>query len=73
MLGETSGFIKLVFESQTGRLLGAQVAGLDAAQTIAPLTLAVSQGLGAIALTEAVFPHPMLSEGINKAARRFRP
>ena len=73
IFGETDGFIKLVFESQTGRLLGAQVAGLDAAQTIAPLTLAVSQGLGGNALTEAVFPHPMLSEGINKAARRFRP
>ena len=73
IFGETQGFIKLVFESHTSRLLGAQIAGLDAAQLIPPLALAVSQGLGAAALTSVVFPHPMISEGINKAARKFRP
>jgi dihydrolipoamide dehydrogenase len=66
------GFIRLIFASQTSRLLGAQTVGLDAAQIIAPLTLAVNQGLGAAALTEVVFPHPMIQEGINKAARQFR-
>ncbi|HEX6556839.1 MAG TPA: dihydrolipoyl dehydrogenase [Ktedonobacteraceae bacterium] len=69
---ETHGFIRLIFASQTSRLLGAQIVGLDAAQVIAPLALAVSQGLGATALTEVVFPHPMVQEGINKAARQFR-
>ncbi len=73
IFGETQGFIKLVFESRTSRLLGAQIAGLDAAQLIPPLALAVSQGLGAAALTNVAFPHPMISEGINKAARKFRP
>lgn len=72
ILDETEGFIKLVFDSGTGRLLGAQIAGIEASQLIAPLTLAVNQGLGAVALTQAVFPHPMISEGINKAARSFR-
>ncbi|HEX6552485.1 MAG TPA: hypothetical protein VF026_06970 [Ktedonobacteraceae bacterium] len=69
---EMHGFIRLIFASQTSRLLGAQIVGLDAAQVIAPLTLAVNQGLGAAALTEVVFPHPMIQEGINKAARQFR-
>ena len=68
---EMQGFIRLIFECQTSRLLGAQVVGLDAAQIIAPLALAVNQGLGAVALTEVVFPHPMIQEGINKAARQF--
>ena len=72
ILDETEGFIKLVFEGGTGRLLGAQIVGIDAAQLIAPLTLAVNRQLGAAALCETVFPHPMISEGINKAARSFK-
>ncbi|HEX6554806.1 MAG TPA: dihydrolipoyl dehydrogenase [Ktedonobacteraceae bacterium] len=69
---EMQGFIRLIFAHQTGRLVGAQIIGLDAAQIIATLALAVNQGLGAVALTEVVFPHPMIQEGINKAARQFR-
>ena len=33
---------------------------------------ALEQRLGAAAPADTVFPHPMLSEGINKAARGFR-
>jgi dihydrolipoyl dehydrogenase len=69
---EMQGFIRLIFTCQTSRLVGAQVVGLDAAQVIAPLAFAVNQGLGAVALTEVVFPHPMIQEGINKVARQFR-
>jgi len=69
---EMQGFIRLIFTCQDSRLVGAQIAGLDAAQVIAPLVLAINQGLGAVALTEVVFPHPMIQEGINKAARQFR-
>ena len=69
---EMQGFMRLIFACQTGRLVGAQLVGLDAAQVIAPLALAVNQSLGADALTEVVFPHPMIQEGINKAARQFR-
>jgi dihydrolipoamide dehydrogenase len=73
ILDETKGFLKLVFESQSGRLLGAQIAGVEAAQLIAPLALAVDQGLTGGALSRVAFPHPMLSEQINKAARAFKP
>jgi len=70
---ETDGFIKLVFDTSNGVLLGAQIAGLDAAQVIAPLALAVHAGTTATTLGDMVFPHPMITEGINKAARQFRP
>ncbi len=73
IFGETEGFIKLLFETTTRRLIGAQILGMDAAQLIAPLALAVERGLDADALAETAFPHPMLSEGINKAARMFKP
>ena len=70
---ETDGFIKLVFDTSDGVLLGAQIAGLDAAQVIAPLALAVHTRTTATTLGDMVFPHPMITEGINKAARQFRP
>ncbi len=73
IFGEMEGFIKLVFDGQTSCLLGAQIAGIDAAQLIAPLALAVSRHLDAHALTNVIFPHPMISEGINNAARSFQP
>lgn len=72
ILDETEGFVKLVFDGRNGRIAGAQILGLDAAQLIAPLALAVHAGLGAAALAEVAFPHPMISEGINKAARAER-
>lgn len=68
ILGETRGYLKLVFDAHTARLLGAQVVGVDAAQLIAPLALATAHGLGARALAETAFPHPLISEGISKAA-----
>lgn len=70
ILGETAGYLKLAFDAHSGRLLGAQIAGADAAQLIAPLALALNEGLDARALAEVAFPHPMISEGINKAARQ---
>ena len=71
--GETRGFIKLVFDRREGRLLGGQIAGMDAAQLIAPLALALERGLGGADLAATAFPHPMLGEGIAQAARAFRP
>ncbi|MDI3315232.1 MAG: dihydrolipoyl dehydrogenase [Mycobacterium sp.] len=71
ILGETTGYLKLVCDAHSARLLGAQIAGVDAAQLVAPLALALNEGLNARALAEVAFPHPMISEGINVAARRI--
>lgn len=71
--GECHGFIKLVVDRRNGKLLGAQIAGLDAAQLIAPLALALERGLVAADLAATAFPHPMISEGLAHAARAFLP
>lgn len=71
ILGETEGFLKLAWDASTARLVGAQVLGLDAAHLVAPLALAVETSTTAAALADVAFPHPMLTEGINKAARAF--
>jgi len=73
IFGETNGFIKLIFNTGTSRLIGAQVAGMDAAHLIAPLALAIQQEVTAETLTSVPFPHPTIAEGINSAARDFCP
>jgi len=69
ILRETNGYLKMVWDARCDRLVGAQVLGADAAQLIAPLALAVQAGHTASMLAEVAFPHPMISEGISRAAR----
>jgi dihydrolipoamide dehydrogenase len=54
------GFVKAFFSG--GRIIGATIAGEDAADLIAPLTLAVSQEMTKSQLRAWVLPHPSLSE-----------
>jgi len=44
ILDEVDGFIKLVWDPNSTRLVGVQILGVDAAQLIAPLALAVHAG-----------------------------
>lgn len=66
--GETAGFVKTIFDAQTGALLGAHMVGPEAAELIHGFTLA-----GALEATEAeiigtVFPHPSVSEAMHESA-----
>ncbi|HRS98136.1 MAG TPA: FAD-dependent oxidoreductase, partial [Smithella sp.] len=54
------GFVKAVFHQD--KLIGATIIGEDAAELIAPLTLAVSNELTKKQLRSWVLPHPTLSE-----------
>ncbi len=66
--GETDGFIKLVADAHTGRLLGGHIFGSHAAELIAALTLAVRWGLTAVQMTHTIFAHPTLGEAMFEAA-----
>lgn len=54
------GFVKAIFHQD--KLIGATIVGEDAADLIAPLTLAVSNELTKKQLRNWVLPHPTLSE-----------
>ncbi len=62
------GFIKLVVESDTGRLLGAVIVGNNASELIHILSLAISSRLTLSDLTKAIYTHPTYSEIINEVA-----
>ncbi len=56
----TSGFVKAFFRE--GKIIGATIAGENAAELIASLTLAVSQEMTQSQLRQWVFAHPTQSE-----------
>ncbi len=62
------GFIKLVAEKESGRLLGAQLMCARATDMIGELGLAVVKGLTTKDLASAVAAHPTFAEGIMEAA-----
>jgi dihydrolipoamide dehydrogenase len=63
------GLIKLVFDRDTHRLLGAHVAGSEAAELIHLHSLALRLGVTAEDFAYSVYHHPSLSEGFREAAR----
>ncbi len=67
-MGETEGFVKLIADANTGRLLGGHIFGGHAAELIGQITLAVRLGATAQQLTETIFAHPTLSEAILESA-----
>jgi dihydrolipoamide dehydrogenase len=66
--GEEDGFVQLVAEATTGKLLGAQIVGAKAVELIAILRALMIEASTVDALAGAVFAHPTLSEVIKAAA-----
>lgn len=62
------GFIKLVAEAESKKLIGAQLMCARATDMIGELELAVSKGMTAGDLAEVMMPHPTFCEGIGEAA-----
>ena len=62
------GFLKIVAEKDTGRILGAGLMCARATDMIGELELAVSKGLTAEDLAAVIMPHPTFCEGIGEAA-----
>lgn len=66
-LASPSGFVKLIADAQTRKLLAAHIVSADAAELIAELTLASRAGLTIDQLNHNVHIHPTLSEGVQEA------
>ncbi|MFA4991850.1 MAG: dihydrolipoyl dehydrogenase [Candidatus Omnitrophota bacterium] len=68
VLGETDGFIKLVVENKTDKILGGQIIGPHATELIAELSLCVQFGITSEKLAGVIHAHPTLSEAIYEAS-----
>ncbi len=66
-LGEAEGFIKTVFDSETGELLGAHMIGAEVTELIQGYSIARTLEATEADLQNVVFPHPTLSEMVHEA------
>lgn len=69
-MGALAGLIKLIADADTGKLLGAHIAGAHASDLIAEAVLALQKGCTVAELAETIHAHPTLAEGIYEAAQR---
>jgi dihydrolipoamide dehydrogenase len=67
-IGNTDGYVKLMADKTTDRLLGAQIIGPDAGTLIAELVTAVEFGASAEDVARTCHAHPTLSEAVREAA-----
>jgi dihydrolipoamide dehydrogenase len=66
--GFTEGFVKILIESETDRVLGVHIVGPDAGTLIAEAALAKEFGASAEDIARTCHAHPTLSEAVKEAA-----
>jgi len=65
--GHAEGFVQIVAEMETGRIVGAQIVGPSAAELIQEISIPMRAGLTVAQVGHSVFGHPTLSEVIKFA------
>jgi len=63
-LGETSGFVKMLIDAQSDRILGFTVLGVEGSEMMAAVQTAMVGGLPYTTLRDAIFTHPTTAEGL---------
>jgi dihydrolipoamide dehydrogenase len=63
------GFIKMLFDPASHRLIGAHILGAESAEIIHNLVVAMRVGARAEDFVYSIYHHPSLSEGFREAAR----
>jgi dihydrolipoamide dehydrogenase len=66
--GRDEGFTKLLFDEETGRIVGGGIVGTHAGDLISEIALAVEMGADAVDIGKTIHPHPTLGESIGMAA-----
>ena len=67
-MADTDGFVKILSDAKTDRLLGAHIIGPDAGTLIAELVTAIEFGASAEDVARVCHAHPTLSEAVKEAA-----
>ncbi len=66
--GSKEGFVKLIFDSEYGELLGAHMIGANVTEMIAEIVVARNLETTGSEIIKSVHPHPTMSEAIMEAA-----
>ena len=71
-VGESEGFVKIIFGEPHGEILGAHIIGAHATEMIAELGLAIEMEATHEELIATIHAHPTLSESVHEAAEQSR-
>ncbi|CAM5197268.1 Dihydrolipoyl dehydrogenase OS=Castellaniella defragrans (strain DSM / CCUG 39792 / 65Phen)OX=1437824 GN=BN940_09846 PE=3 SV=1 [Castellaniella denitrificans] len=66
--GRDEGFTKLLFDAETGRILGGGIVGTHAGDLIGEVALAIEMGADSVDIGKTIHPHPTLGESVGMAA-----
>ncbi|MCK5327355.1 MAG: dihydrolipoyl dehydrogenase, partial [Candidatus Latescibacteria bacterium] len=69
--GDPTGFVKVVAEKESGRIVGVQGIGHHVTALAAEAVLAIQQGTTVEAFGKTIHPHPTLSESLHEAAENI--
>jgi pyruvate/2-oxoglutarate dehydrogenase complex dihydrolipoamide dehydrogenase (E3) component len=64
-ISETRGFLKMLIDAQSDRILGFTAFGAEASEPLAAVQTAMLAGLPYTKLRDAIFTHPTTAEGLN--------
>ena len=64
----TDGFVKILADEKTDKILGAHIIGPDAGTMISEITVAMEFSGSAEDVARTCHPHPTLSEAVKEAA-----
>jgi len=68
---DTRGFIKLIRNTETDKLIGARVVAPEGGELIQQLSMAIKYGITVKDLADSFYPYLTLGEGIKLAAITF--
>ncbi len=68
VLNEREGFVKLIADAASGRLIGGTIVGPKATELIAEVALAVQRQLTMQDVADTIHGHPTLNEAVGEAA-----
>ena len=63
-MNENVGFIKIVADSETDRILGVHMIGAHVTEIVGGAALALNMGVTAKEMGRTVYPHPTISEAL---------
>lgn len=66
-MGESDGFIKTIFDTKTGELLGAHMIGAEVTELVQGFVIAMGLETTEEDLMNTIFPHPTLSEMMHES------
>jgi dihydrolipoamide dehydrogenase len=66
--GRDEGFTKLLFDQETGRIVGGGIVGTNAGDLISEVGLAIEMGADSVDIGKTIHPHPTLGESVGLAA-----